>query len=229
VGVRLVAVDGGADPSAAGGAGWPMRRPELAALETATAAVLDGDPTALDGESLAAEVARLEVITARLAARETACVAVLDARGDVQRWGFRSTQGWLRAVVRVAPGAAKGLVALARRLYGREGAAPGREATVAAFAAGRIALAHAQIVTRTMAEIGAVFPDPAEAATMEKDLVAVAERTDPLRLAAACRRLRIAAAPEQAVPTIGTRSAAASCRSPRPSAGWSRSTACWTR
>jgi hypothetical protein len=50
-----------------------------------------------------------------------------------------------------------------------------------------------------MAEIGSVFPDPAEAATMEKELVAVAERTDPLRLAGACRRLLIAAAPEQAV------------------------------
>ena len=34
---------------------------------------------------------------------------------------------------------------------------------------------------------------------MEKDLVAVAERTDPLRLAGACQRLRIAAAPEQAM------------------------------
>jgi hypothetical protein len=170
----------------------------LDALEAAAAAVVAADPAALDGESLAAEVARLEMVTARLASREAACVAVLDARGDVQRWGFRSTQAWLRAVVRLAPGAAKGLVALARRLYGKE-AASGREATVSAFAAGRIGLAHAQIVTRTMTEIGSVFPDPAEAATMEKELVAVAERTDPLRLAGAGRRLRIAAAPERAM------------------------------
>ena len=70
---------------------------------------------------------------------------------------------------------------------------------MSAFAAGRIGLAHAQILTRTMTEIGAVFGDPGEAATMEKDLVAVAERADPLRLAGACRRLRIAAAPELAV------------------------------
>jgi len=198
VGVSSVAVDWGADPSAAGAAGSPGARPELDALEAAATTLVAGDPAALDGESLAAEVARLEMVTARLASREAACVAVLDARGDVQRWGFRSTQAWLRAVVRLAPGAAKGLVALARRLYGKE-ATSGRGATVSAFAAGRIGLAHAQIVTRTMTEIGSVFPDPAEAATMEKELVAMAERTDPLRLAGACRRLRIAAVPEQAV------------------------------
>jgi hypothetical protein len=195
-----VAVDWGADPSAAGGSGSPGlgRRPELDSLEAAAAALVAGDPGALDGEALAAEVARLEVVAARLASREAACVAVLDARGDVQRWGFRSTQSWLRAAVRLAPGAAKGLVALARRLYGTE-TTPGREATVSAFAAGRIGLTHAQILTRTMSDIGSVFPDPAEAARMEKDLVAVAERTDPLRLAGACQRLRIAAAPEQAM------------------------------
>jgi Domain of unknown function (DUF222) len=198
VGVSSVAVDWGADPSVAGAAGSPGARPELDALEAAATTLVAGDPAALDGESLAAEVARLEMVTARLASREAACVAVLDARGDVQRWGFRSTQAWLRAAVRLAPGAAKGLVALARRLYGKE-ATSGRGATVSAFAAGRIGLAHAQIVTRTMTEIGSVFPDPAEAATMEKELVAVAERTDPLRLAGACRRLLIAAAPEQAV------------------------------
>jgi hypothetical protein len=88
--------------------------------------------------------------------------------------------------------------ALARRLHDTQ-PGPGREATMSAFAAGRIGLTHAQILTRTMTEIGSVFPDPAEAATMEKDLVAVAERTDPLALAGACRRLRIAAAPEHAV------------------------------
>jgi hypothetical protein len=198
--VSSVAVDWGADPAAAGGAGSPVPRPrpELDALEAAAAAVVAGDPTALDGESLAAEVARLEMVTARLASREAACLAVLDARGDVHAWGFRSTQAWLRAVVRLAPGAAKELVVLARRLYGKQ-ATPGRHATVSAFAAGRIGLTHAHIVTRTMTEIGSVFADPAEAATMEKDLVAVAERTDPLRLAGACRRLRIAAAPEQAM------------------------------
>ena len=182
VGVSSVAVDWGADPSTAGAAGSPGARPELDAFEAAATTLVAGDPAALDGESLAAEVARLEMVTARLASREAACVAVLDARGDVQRWGFRSTQAWLRAVVRLGPGAAKGLVALARRLYGKE-ATSGRGATVSAFAAGRIGLAHAQIVTRTMTEIGSVFPDPAEAATMEKELVAVAERTDPLRLA----------------------------------------------
>ncbi len=199
MGVSSVAVDWGADPSADGrGSPAPGPRPELDALEAAAAAVVTADPAGLDGESLAAEVARLEMVTARLASREAACVAVLDARGDVQGWGFRSTQAWLRAVVRLAPGAAKGLVALARRLYGKE-ATSGRETTVSAFAAGRIGLTHAQIVTRTMTEIAGVFPDPAEAATMEKELVALAERTDPLRLAGACQRLRIAAAPEQAV------------------------------
>jgi hypothetical protein len=110
VGVSAVALDWGADPSAAGGAGSPGPRPVLDALEAAAAAVVAADAAALDGASLAAEVARLEVVTARLASRQAACVAVLDARGDVQGWGFRSTQGWLRAVVRLAPGAAKGLV-----------------------------------------------------------------------------------------------------------------------
>ncbi len=199
MGVSLVAADWGADAAAAGGPDTPPPpRPELEALEAAVSVVLAGDPGLWDGRSLADEVARLETVMARLAARQVACVAVLDARGHAQGWGFRSTQAWLRAAVRIAPGAAKGLLGLARRLHGKQ-ATPGREATAAAFAAGRIGVPHAQLVTRTMSEIGAVFPDPEQAAWMEADLVAVAERTDPLRLAGACRRLRIAAAPDRAV------------------------------
>ena len=76
-------MDWGADPSAVGGVGSPGPRPGLDALEAAAVGVLAADPAGLDGESLAAEVVRLETVTARLASRQAACVAVLDARGDV--------------------------------------------------------------------------------------------------------------------------------------------------
>jgi Domain of unknown function (DUF222) len=190
-----VALDWGADPSALGGAGSPAPNPPLDELEAAVCAVQAGDPAALDAAGLADEVARLEVVSARLAARQVACVAVMEARGDASRLGFRSTQAWLRTVVRMAPGAAKGLVTLARRI---SCGVVGEHATAASFAAGRMLLAHARIVARTMAEIQPCLADPGEAAKLEEQLVGLAERIDPLRLASACRRLRIQAAPEQA-------------------------------
>ena len=190
-----MAVDWAADPSATGGGRSPAPNLSLDALEAAVAAVQAGDPAVLDAVGLADEVARLEVAAARLAARQVACLAVMDSRGDANRLGFRSTQAWLRTVVRVAPGAAKGLVALARRI---SSGLVGEDATTASFAAGRILLAHARILARTMAEIRPVLADPAATARLEEQLVEVAERTDPLRLATVCRRLRIQAAPEQA-------------------------------
>jgi hypothetical protein len=190
-----MAVDWAADPSATGGAGSPAPNLSLDALEAAVAAVQAGDPAGHDAVGLADEVARLEVAAARLAARQVACLAVMEARGDAQKLGFRSTQAWLRTVVRVAPGAAKGLVSLARRI---SSGVVGEPATTASFAAGRMLLAHARILARTMAEIRPCLADPAAAARLEEQLVEVAERTDPLRLATACRRLRIQAAPEQA-------------------------------
>jgi hypothetical protein len=164
-------------------------------LESAVGVLQAGDPAVLNAAGLADEVARLEVVSARLAARQVACVAVMEARGDAQTLGFRSTQAWLRTVVRVAPGAAKGLVALARRI---SGGVVGEHATAASFAAGRMLLPHARIVARTMAEIRPCLADQSDATKLEEQLVGLAERTDPLRLAGVCRRLRIQAAPEQA-------------------------------
>jgi uncharacterized protein DUF222 len=190
-----VAVDWAADPSATGSAESPAPNLSLDALEAAVSAVQAGDPARHDAVGLADEVARLEVAAARLAARQVSCLAVMDSRGDAHKLGFRSTQAWLRTVVRVAPGAAKGLVALARRI---STGVVGEHATAASFGAGRMLLAHARILARTMAEIRPVLPDPGAAAKLEEQLVGVAERTDPLRLATACRRLWIQAAPEQA-------------------------------
>jgi hypothetical protein len=190
-----MAVDWAADPSATTGAGSPAPNLPLDALEAAIAALQAGDPAGHDAVGLADEVARLEVAAARLAARQVASLAVMEARGDAHRLGFRSTQAWLRTVVRVAPGTAKGLVALARRI---SSGVVGEHATTASFGAGRMLLAHARIVARTMAEIRPCLSDPGDAAALEEQLVGVAERTDPLRLATVRRRLRIQAAPEQA-------------------------------
>ena len=189
-----MALDWAADPSAVGG-GSPAPNPPLDEVEAAVCAVQARDPVLLDAAGLADEVARLEVVSARLAARQVACVAAMEARGDAHRLGFRSTQAWLRTVVRMAPGAAKGLVSLARRI---SGGVVGEHATAASLAAGRMLLAHARIVARTMAEIRPCLADPGKAARLEEQLVGLAERIDPLRLASACRRLRIQAAPEQA-------------------------------
>jgi hypothetical protein len=162
----------------------------------------------LDAAGLADEVARLEVVSARLAARQVACVAVMEARGDAHRLGFRSTQAWLRTVVRMAPGAAKGLVTLARRI---SCGVVGEHATAASFAAGRMLLAHARIVARTMAEIRPCLADPGEAAKVEEAAGRAGRGgLDPLRLAGARRRLlRIQAAPSRRQPRSGTRSPSA--------------------
>jgi Domain of unknown function (DUF222) len=95
-------------------------------------------------------------------------------------------------VARIAPGPAKALVALARRL-------PGAPATAAAFAAGRLGLRHAQVLAHTVEELAPRLGDPGEVGLLEQALVDVGVVTDPLRLADACKRARIAAAPDRAV------------------------------
>ncbi len=186
-----MSIDWGADPSAVGGAGWPAPNPALDALAAAVDAVQGSDPSERDAWTLAQEVEVLQSLSARLTARQVTCVATMDTRGDAAVLGYRSVQSWLRAAVRLAPGAAKGIVALARRVEGCP-------ATGESFTAGRIHLPHAQQLTRTISEITPCFDDPADATTMEADLVDVAERVDPLRLSNACRRLRIQALPQRA-------------------------------
>ncbi len=224
-----VALDCGADPAEVGDgehashAGAPLSSagsptPDIHALLTSIESVRACDVVDLGPVALGSRVCHLRRAIAMLDAHQVACVGTMDARGDANMLGFRSIHGWLRSVARVAPGAAKGLTALARRLRhpvvaegssdpvidvtsgdAGESMSTATESRLAgSFANGRISLAHVQVVARTIEDLAPLFDDKGDTAKVEAGLVEVAERTDPLTLADACRRLRIKAAPEQA-------------------------------
>lgn len=185
-------MDWGADPSAVRGPGEPAPDSLVDAVERAVVALQGDDPARLAPGALGDRVVRVESLLARLASHEVECVRVMDERGDAQVLGMRTTQSWLRAVARLAPSAARALVVLARRMGERA-------ATAEAFAAGRIGLRHSQLLVGTIDEVAPWLGEPDDVARLEKDLVDLAERTDPLRLSDGCRRIRIIAAPERAV------------------------------
>ena len=186
-----MAMDWGADPSATGGAGAPAPDPAMDQVIAAIGALGESDPAGLSAEGCGQRVRRVEQAVAMLHAHQAACVGVMQARGDAQTLGYRTTQAWLRVGARIAPGAAKGLTALAGRL-------PDRAAVADSFAAGRISLPHAQVIARAVAEIGPHLAGPDDVAKVETSLVELAEQADPLTLSRACRRLRIQAAPQPA-------------------------------
>ena len=162
------------------------------AVEAAVAGLRGSDPAELGAAALAERIVRIEALVARLSAHQLECIEVLDSRGDPEVAAAGSIRVWLRERVRLAPGAAAGRVVLARRLAERP-------AIGAALASGVISVRHAEVLSRTVAEIAPRLVDQAEVAELERNLLAVAERTDPLRLTDVCARVRHQVAPAAAV------------------------------
>jgi hypothetical protein len=163
----------------------------LTAVEAAVDGLQASDPALLGAAALGDRILRLETVLSRLAAHQVTCVGVFDARGDAPATGARSSQAWLRHRGRLSPGEASARVGLARRLRHHAG-------TAAAFAAGRIRARHAEVITRTLDEIAPALDGEHAVAELESTMVNAARVVDPLRLASRCRRLRDAAAPQQA-------------------------------
>ncbi|MGH3713067.1 MAG: DUF222 domain-containing protein [Micromonosporaceae bacterium] len=137
-------------------------------------------------------------------------VAEAHGRGVAGREAACSTQSWLRARTRVSPAVAKGQVVLAAGLASGE-----LEPTREALSAGRISVAHAQVIARVIAELpgtdlpGGGVPGGAAGAEMsgagvagrvrglaQARLVEWAEQFDPVQLARLGRRIEERVAPE---------------------------------
>src|SRR5262245_40164497 len=138
-------MDWGADP----GADVAVREldPLSDAVEAAVAGLQGSDPAGLGASALAERIVRIEALLARLGAHQLACIDVFDQGGVAQAMGAGSTAAWLREHARLGPGAASARVGLARRMAEHP-------ATAAALADARISVRHAQVVTRTIAEVG---------------------------------------------------------------------------
>src|SRR5262245_4314520 len=166
--------------------------PLVDSVEAAVAELQGSDPAGLGASALAERIVRIEALLARLSACQLACIEVLDRSGDPDVLAAGSTRAWLRERARLGPGAASGRVVLARRLADRP-------ATSAALAEGLISTRHAQVLTRTIAEVAPRLADQTQIVELEQSLLAVAAVTDPLRLADACARVRHQVAPLAAV------------------------------
>src|SRR6266496_854987 len=144
---------------------------------------LDDAPDAVLAESL---VGLREVIDA-LEAQWLRRLEVFDRRGGAAAAGAVSTGAWVRHQCRLAPGAARDRVELARALAERP-------ETAAALAAGEISVPHARLVTVALAEAAS----RELAAEAEPALVDVARGMDPGRLRRELVHVRHALAPEAA-------------------------------
>ena len=183
-------VDWGADPGA--DVAVQVLDPLVDAVEAAVAGLQGSDPAGLGGPAVAERIVRIEGLLARLSAHQLECVRVVDERGEAHAAGARSTAAWLRERARLGPGAAAARVALARRLVERP-------AVMAALADGAISVRHAEVLTRTVAELVPRLADAADVDELEQTLLAAAAAADPLRLWDVCARIRHQAAPQAVV------------------------------
>ena len=146
------------------------------AIDELAAADLTALPVTVVGE----ELVELLVLRARLDAQITRRIGHVDRHGIAQTEGCGSTSAWLVGMARLGRGEASGQVAVARVLP--RGDLPG---TAAAYADGRLSLAHARAIVAAADGL-----DPALVAEAEPILVEAAERLDPGRLRIVCDRFR---------------------------------------
>jgi hypothetical protein len=110
-------------------------------------------------------------------------VAEIDERGLASERGYKDTADLVHAVARVAPGAAKGCVRVARKvapertLQGEELASAMPE-TATALARAEISFAHAQVIERTLAALPTHLVAE-HYAQLESDLAENARALDP--------------------------------------------------
>ena len=181
--------NGAAGPSEpAGPEGLP---PGLEGLAAAVAELLAGDPDSLGDALLATQVLAMRRLVDQLEGVWLRRLAAVDGRGAAgadHGTCAPSTAGWLRATVRMSPGAAAQRVRTARALHRGPLAATAR-----ALDAGEVSYAHAA----TLADATADLP-PARVAQAEPVLVDAARRLDPGRLRRLATHLRDLVDPDTA-------------------------------
>ncbi len=128
------------------------------------------DLGAFPDAALAADLADLRVAVDRLEAQWLRRLAVFDARGAAAADGAVCTAAWLRRACRLAPGAARERVVVARQLTDLP-------TTAAELAAGDISYRHAALIATATAELPAGDTGPTESI-----LLAAARRSDPADL-----------------------------------------------
>ena len=163
----------------------------LEGLAAAINGLAASDPNQLSDALLAGEVLALRRLVDQLEGAWLRRLAAVDARGAAgaeHGTSAPSTAGWLRATVRMSPGAAGQRVRAARALY----RGPLR-ATARALAAGEVSYAHAA----TLADATADLP-PTRVTQAEPVLVEAAGRLDPPRLRRLVTHLRDLVDPDRA-------------------------------
>ena len=165
--------------------------PGLEGLAAAVAELLASDPDSLGDALLATQVLAMRRLTDQLDAVWLCRLATLDGRGAAgAEHGTQapSTAAWLRASLRMSPGAAAQRVRTARVLHRGPLAA-----TAAALAAVAVSYPHAAVLADTTCDLPA-----AKVAEAEPVLVEAARRLDPGRLRRLAIHLRDVIDPEKA-------------------------------
>jgi hypothetical protein len=170
----------------------PAVRPAgLEGLAAAVAELAACDPDELGDAALAAQVLALRRLADQLEGVWLRLLAVVDARGAAgAEHGVTalSTTGWLRAALRIGPGAAGRAVRTARALH--RGPLGG---TALAVAAGEVSVEHAMVLAEATKDV-----PPAQVVEAEPVLVEAARRLDPGRLRRLTGHLREVIDPDRA-------------------------------
>jgi hypothetical protein len=145
----------------------------------------------LSGHAAAALIGELDRAVTRLQAVKLSLVAVVDKADVAGDSGMTGTAAWLAARSRSDGAAAAKDVRLATAL------GDGLAATRAALGEGALSTEHAHVIARTAEQLPEGLGH-AERAAIERSLVAVAKRVDPVALRKKARRALEAAQREQA-------------------------------
>jgi hypothetical protein len=129
-------------------------------LASAIAELASEDVTAVDADTLAADLIELRRRINQLEFQFVRRVRAFDSRGAWRRDGAVSAGAWLRTHCRLGPGAAHGGVRLARRLD------HDLPKTAEALAAGDVSFTHAQMIAAATADL-----PPKHTAETERELV----------------------------------------------------------
>jgi hypothetical protein len=153
--------------------------------------LLGDDPNRLGRALAAAQVLALEPLEDQLAAAKLHRLAVVDAQGAAgaeRGVQFTSTAGWLRARLRMSPGAATQRVRTARALYRGPLTRTGQ-----ALADAELSYQHAVVLAEATRDL-----PPARVAEAEPVLVDAARRLDPAQLRRLATHAREVIDPERA-------------------------------
>ena len=145
----------------------------------------------LSGYAASSLIGELERAVTRLQAMKLSLVAVVDKANVAADAGMTGTAAWLAARSRTDGAAAAKEVRLATALD--EGLAVTRDA----LSQGSLSTEHAHVIARTNQQLPAGL-DAVERAAIERSLVAVAKRVDPVALRKKARRALEAAERDQA-------------------------------